>query len=262
MSLAEEIAKAKRLLDDGLLTEAEFQTIKGRLLSGGASSAPSSRDTPRQVRRRNITALILLLGAMLLIGLFWNEASIRSRDAAQRDAAIAERAAAKASEPEAKVVTPDAPAYVAPTPVPGGNWIVNRDSSAMDDSALIEASLLSENSVTFDGYRNERGWLFVRCKENETDVAVSVDTFISTQEQRVQFRLDDAKPQTSTWNVSTNYKALFARDAIAFARKLARSEQLVFRFTPHGDNAAEFTFDVRGLGDVLPEIAKACGWRP
>lgn len=77
----------------------------------------------------------------------------------------------------------------------------------------------------------------------------------------VTTRMDDDKAMTSSWNISTDNKGMFARDAIGMAKRLMTKQTLTVRFTPYSENPVTLKFDVSQLDKHLPKVAKACGWK-
>lgn len=65
---------------------------------------------------------------------------------------------------------------------------------------------------------------------------------------------------SQTWKESTNNEALFAPNAIAFARQLAGADKLFFAFIPFNANPATIEFDVSGLAQLLSQVGDACNW--
>ena len=72
--------------------------------------------------------------------------------------------------------------------------------------------------------------------------------------------LDNNKPFKQRWSESTNNEALFAPKSIALARKINKSDTMIFEFTPYHSNSQLAEFDVRGLEPYLKELSKTCNW--
>lgn len=282
MNPIEEIAKAKLLLDEGVINQAEFERLKANALSTVADASPK-RGYGTAARVNGLIGI----GVFALLGITYFLAS-RPKTATpampQVEAVASTTSAKEASGPKpvldssglpangAESAT-DAPSTPAPTPVPTptaeptptpepSKWVVSRSTSGMDDTPFVVASLTSENMDSMNAYSRDYARMFIRCQENETDAAIRIDAFIGNDAVDVLYRLDDQKARTEQWLTSTDYKAIFSRSAIAFARKLVKAEKLRVRFTPYGENPVEFEFDVRGLSEPLAEIGAACGWKP
>lgn len=79
--------------------------------------------------------------------------------------------------------------------------------------------------------------------------------------QTVRIRLDQGDAVTEHWGESTSHDALFSGgDTIAFTKQIAAAKTLIFEFTPFDANPAIVRFDVRNLGEHLPELGASCGW--
>jgi hypothetical protein len=143
-------------------------------------------------------------------------------------------------------------------------WSESEGTSEMDDSGTVVLSLDAEHEI--------RGWLtrqrprlIVRCKENRTDVFMVTGMPASVEsggldEHTVRVRFDDAPTQPLGWLESTDHQALFAPDAIAFARRLAAAKTLQLQFVPFHADPAVVTFDVSGFDQHIDKVAGACHW--
>lgn len=164
----------------------------------------------------------------------------------------------------------DVSKYVSTSPAaaaaaaPSDHWTVERGTSKMDDSKSVTLSVDASGPIS--------GWLatkvpslYVRCREHKTNVFVVTGMAAEPElgeydEYTVRLRLDDGSPFAQMWSESTDKEALFAPEAIALARRLARSKRLRFSFTPFNASHAIAEFDVTGLSTHLPELARTCGW--
>jgi hypothetical protein len=186
-----------------------------------------------------------------------------------------EPAARGANPPVAVAPATHASDSVSPRPIPdpvasesadasANGWSVEEDESEMDGSPTVVLSINSTAMIS--------GWLktttptlVVRCLEHKTDVYVV--TGMSAQpelgsynEYTVQIRLDEHRPITRHWSESTDNEALAAPDAVAFSRRLLKTNSMLFRFTPFKSSEATAKFSLIGLPRYLPKVAKACGW--
>lgn len=159
----------------------------------------------------------------------------------------------------------DTMAYASPPPGPADHWYASEDTSPMDGSRSV--SLWTSADEEIRGWLNEthRPTLYVRCRENETDVFVvtGVNPDVEWglfQQATVRLRLDEDKPTRQTWSESTDGKALFAPRAVTLARRLAGASTLRFEFTPFQASPQTVTFHLDGLASRLPQVAGACGW--
>lgn len=156
------------------------------------------------------------------------------------------------------------PATPEPLPAPSGNrWQVDEKSNPIDGSSEVRISLEADNTihVFLGSFRPE---LIVDCRKGKTHVYVNVGkpvhSDVETGYSAVRVRIDDGSPEQQSWSESTNFEALFSREPVQLARKLAKSHKLLFEFTPNMEveETVEFTLD--GLSDVLPQVSRACRW--
>ncbi|MGM0422336.1 MAG: type VI secretion system-associated protein TagO [Pseudomonadota bacterium] len=158
------------------------------------------------------------------------------------------------------------PANRQPRPAPSP-WQKHTDISPIDDSKNVTLSNEAESKVQYDGYRSYRPVLFVRCKENKTDVIVSVDKMIDpirdsnfNEYAVAELRLDKKKAQKMRFSISTDGDSYFFRNPIPYIKKMMDSDTLVMRYQPYRDNNYTITFDLTGLGDEITELREACNW--
>lgn len=145
-----------------------------------------------------------------------------------------------------------------------GQWQVETDKSAMDDSPTVVLSVRA-NAASADRLgKTIRPTLSIRCKENDTDVFINWQQFLTTggsdDGTSVQYRIDAARAVTAPWSISTDFTATFSRNSVQLARKLATGRRLVVRTTPYGEDPVEASFNLDGLAPLLPRVAQACGW--
>jgi len=167
------------------------------------------------------------------------------------------------------VTTAPAPVAAPPKPTappPGGKWAQSQDTSAMDDSKGVTFFLDAENEITGWLARQKPGLIF-RCKEKSTDVYMVTGMPAAVERgdlegHTVRVRFDDGEAQRQRWSQSTDSKALFARNAVQMARRIAKAKTLRLEFTPFNASPVIATFDVSGFDQHIGRVAAACGWKP
>lgn len=127
-------------------------------------------------------------------------------------------------------------------------WTVHESTNKMDDMPVVALLKSGTNGAT----------LTIRCSENTTAAFVNTDTVVDGGSVRV--RLDASVPLRQEWTRSTDYKALFAPDAITFARQLTKARDFIFEFTQFQEGPRTVTFDVSNLDAKLKKVADACDW--
>jgi hypothetical protein len=100
--------------------------------------------------------------------------------------------------------------------------------------------------------------LIIRCAKHKTEAFINTKKVIDNGEVRIKF--DQGQPLRQSWSKSTDYTALFAPDAISFARELADAKTFMIEFTPFQEGERSISFDVLNLGPKLKPISDACNW--
>jgi hypothetical protein len=136
-------------------------------------------------------------------------------------------------------------------------WVGNHRRS-------IAFELPAENT-TSAGLARVRPVLVVRCIANTTEV------FVYTQWPAAMEPKDDRRTthvsfdgdaeSTERWLTSADHDALFAPDAVMFARRLASGQTLRFGFTPHNGRRETAEFHVNGFSDHVGSVARLCKWK-
>lgn len=162
----------------------------------------------------------------------------------------------------------DAP-FVTPAEV-GGDWHVSTKSDPMDDVTNVDLSLTASQSPSLPfPYNDTEATLYIRCRKNETDLFVVTHVPVTTSYggdyedlgSRVRYRFDGGKPIASYWSEATDHSAVFAPEPVTLAKKLAKTTEWIFEFTPYDAASVSATFHPKGLTEVLPNVSKACHWR-
>ena len=96
--------------------------------------------------------------------------------------------------------------------------------------------------------------------ENKTEAYMNWETFYFGFDTEVTTRLDKGKAETREWSESTDSRAAFHPNPIAFIRRLALADTLIVRAAPVNEPLHEVRFDLRGLRFHLPDLQAACNW--
>lgn len=142
-----------------------------------------------------------------------------------------------------------------------GKWQVRKSISPIDDSTNVYLYLNSEEPVK-SGYKIVRPSLYIRCKENKTDVYLNWNLYLGLDTTKMLTRFDSEPAYTSTWSISTDTKAVFVRgnNDISFAKKMMEHSKLLVQITPYGENPVMATFDIKGLKEAINPLREACHW--
>ena len=141
-----------------------------------------------------------------------------------------------------------------------GKWRVGSETSPIDDSKNVYLNLTADKPVPGKYSRETYPTLVARCKENETNLFINFGFFLGSDSTSVTTRLDKEKAKKSTWLISTDHDAIFARSSIAFLKKLLKHDRLLVQLTPYGESPRMTEFDVRGLSSAIKPLREACHW--
>lgn len=143
-----------------------------------------------------------------------------------------------------------------------GRWRVSSQVSPIDDSTNVYLSLSADdNTIWGQPPSGPIPSLWIRCKENHTEVFVSWEVYLGIDTTDVLQRLDDERARTRAWSISTDHEATFYPGSdIGFVRELMSHKKLLLQVTPYGESPVRATFSLAGLENALVELRKSCGW--
>ncbi len=103
--------------------------------------------------------------------------------------------------------------------------------------------------------------LILRCKDQNTEAAFSTKyNYLGSNSVNMLVRINDQEPTKEVWSASTNGRAAFAPDAIAFISALPDNAKLVIRTTRSDGKTKEGIFQTGALAGIKDKIARACNW--
>lgn len=139
-----------------------------------------------------------------------------------------------------------------------GNWVVDVETSPIDDSKTVFMSNLATDSSRV-GYRDVRPSVHLRCQEGQLDFYISWNVFIGTDSALVTMRFGKNDAYDESWSISTNNKATFARHPDIKLRFLEKADTFLARVTPYSENPILAEFDIEGLSEAAKPLKQACG---
>jgi|ERR1700683_2134723 hypothetical protein len=74
----------------------------------------------------------------------------------------------------------------------------------------------------------------------------------------VRLRYDEEPASAETWNVGVVPYLLKPPDEDEFVRRIAKTDSLLFEFTPKGEASQIVKFDIRDFRDLLPDMDAMC----
>ncbi len=152
-------------------------------------------------------------------------------------------------ETKSHATSTDLAPFSAPSQADSANdWVLANSTDPMDGTPLV--------TLTRSG--TDDSSLMIRCAKHKTDAYVDTNAVVDNGAVRIKF--DQGAPMHQSWTRSTDYKALFAPDAVSFARQLSKAKMFMFEYTPFQEGARSISFDVSDLGPKLQRISDACNW--
>lgn len=151
------------------------------------------------------------------------------------------------------------------TKYPNTKWKILGSTSKMDDSKQVSIALYAESQIS-ENTDTSGPMLAIVCRQNKTEVFIVTNVPANPEyglyeEYTVRIRFDDEKPLKQRWAESTDNKALFAPNPIAFAKKINKTEKMLFEFAPFQSGPEIIEFDVRELEPYLKILANTCNWK-
>ena len=137
-----------------------------------------------------------------------------------------------------------------------GKWSVDIETNPIDDSKTVTLILKADEG-------NSR-WgrpvvMIARCKSNTTDLYIAWNDYLGS-EADVLSRVGDTKAQTRRWSMSTDSKATFHPQPIAFLKSMMEANTLVAQVTPYNESPVTAIFDTTGLADAIKPLRETCNW--
>jgi hypothetical protein len=200
------------------------------------------------------------VGVLLCMGACVACFTMAGRDVPKNSNAVANVSSAPSVStiPSAGLPAKESPAVIS------SKWIAQSDTSPMEDTKDVYLQLTAENSI--------QGWLatetpklVIRCKERKADVYIitgmPATVEYGTDSHTVRIRLDDQRAFTEHWLQATDDKALFARNPVVLAKKMAKAKTMLFEFIPFNASPVTVRFDIQGLDQEISKVASACKWK-
>lgn len=145
-----------------------------------------------------------------------------------------------------------------------GGWTATREKDPITDQGKMFVAI---RATEHDARTPRVPQLVLRCKEGDLSVYLNWYVYIAPESRKssdvkVTFRLDDAAPQTSNWEPSTdNASTFYGGNAAIFMRSLVETDTFVARVTPYRDPPATAIFSTKGLSAHIDELFETCGRR-
>lgn len=140
-------------------------------------------------------------------------------------------------------------------------WKVHSKVEKLDGTTTVTIALDSSDTVKPQYGRPEAATIIVRCLNNKTELYISWPEFLGVGRGiEVRWRADNMPITTEAWSPSTDGKAAFAPNPVAFLKKLADRNELLLSVAPFSKVATTLTFPIAGLEEALKPLRAACKW--
>jgi type VI secretion system protein VasI len=151
------------------------------------------------------------------------------------------------------------------TPAPAlsvpSKWKVHSKVEKLDGTTTVTLALDSSETVKPQYGRPEAATIIVRCLNNKTELYIDWPEFLGVSRGiEVRWRADNMPISTEAWSPSTDGKAAFAPNPVAFLKKLVDRSELLLSVAPFGKVATTLTFPIAGLEEALRPLRAACKW--
>lgn len=143
-----------------------------------------------------------------------------------------------------------------------GVWSVSAEEDEFNGSKNVYFG--NKSLDYFIGHFEQKKYpvMWVRCKDNKTDVIINFDTTMTCFDgKKIGLKFDNDKPYYEYWTASTSCDALFARNPVNLLKKMANKNKLIVKFTPFQRGDINVSFDLTGIDKVKDKISGVCHWK-
>ncbi|SMR77568.1 type VI secretion system-associated protein TagO [Marinobacterium sediminicola] len=137
-----------------------------------------------------------------------------------------------------------------------GKWAVNVETNPIDDSKTVTLLLKADEGQSRWGSPVA---MIARCRSNETDLFIVWNDYLGS-EADVLSRVGTEKARTRRWSMSTDSKATFHPQPIAFLKSMMEADSLVAQVTPYNESPVTAIFDIKGLREAIKPLRETCHW--
>jgi type VI secretion system protein VasI len=151
------------------------------------------------------------------------------------------------------------------TVVNKGNWIVQSETSKINDTKNVFLNLKSNDQI--EGRLGRQGYanINIACSEGKTDIYF---TFAGQFLADIQgygdliVRLDKEKARTISFTESTDHEALGLWNGSGgrFIKSLFGRKKMLVRVTPYNQSSITTEFNIAGLDLAISPLRAACRW--
>jgi len=139
-----------------------------------------------------------------------------------------------------------------------GKWIINKDTSPIDDSPIAVLALPAEKNSS-----NDQIMLFIRYRDAKTEIFIDWHDYIGYEGLfKVITRFDKEEAEARNWTISTDKIATFYKGKdINLIKKMLKSDKLFARVIHYDNQTTDAFFDLRHLSEAIDKVNDTCHWK-
>lgn len=139
-----------------------------------------------------------------------------------------------------------------------GDWLLTEEANPIDDTKTSVLSLEAESGIN---RRGQRPLLVVRCRSNKTELWISWEDYLGSDQPEVTTRMGSSEAKTRPWSVSSTKTASFyPRSPIMALKRMMKVDQFVAQVTPYNETPITAIFNVRSLQSAIQPLRENCNW--
>ncbi|WP_171040643.1 type VI secretion system-associated protein TagO [Marinobacter alexandrii] len=139
-----------------------------------------------------------------------------------------------------------------------GNWQLTEEKNPLDDTKTLVLSLVAESG---SNRRGQKPVLFIRCRSNKTEMWISWEDFLGSDNPKVTTRIGGSEAKTRAWDVSsTKTSSFYPRSPVLALQRIMKADQFVAQVTPYNENPITAIFQISGLDSAIKPLRKNCNW--
>ena len=145
----------------------------------------------------------------------------------------------------------------------GSQWVVQRESSALDGRKDVFITTTSENLQPNAIGSPEKGGMAIRCMKNTTTVLFFHEIYFNDG-KTISYRVGSGpvkKIYTQATQGGGGLGIGGGAKSIPFIREMIGKDELAVELKGYDQNV-ELVFDISGLDQHIGELAEACNWKP
>lgn len=131
------------------------------------------------------------------------------------------------------------------------NWLINNSVDPITD----KTNYMLFNTASDDPDSS----LAITCKNNETDLVISVKEYLDGETVKITTRIDKLEPIKSYWAVSVSGAIAFNQKPVPFIKNMFGGDKMVFQVSAYS-KIKTVTFNISGLEEAIKDLRKECNW--